>query len=513
MKCCLLKSKIPSEYQQVEYIESTGTQWIDTGAYITKNTSFSCDFAMVRNDGYGYCSIIGGTSGTMRAFIAQHKIFFNVGNSSYYSDYTPTSGTKYNITMDANLCYINSDLVYTGDASTITENSATINLFAEGNGVIWGACRIYHCQIYDNGTLVRDFIPAMRKSDNVIGLYDIVNGVFYTNAGTGTFLKGNVTSYEIQKCKVNIFKENQNSHNLPSEYQEVDYIQSSGTQYVDTGVAAHVDIKTVAKFSVSDLTASKNYIFGSVNSGVSRIQFSYSNPLFIGWGNRYENSISWDVDTNIHTVELGRWSNLKIDDTVAYTTGYGYFVNGLPIYLFALNSTRTPSDISNGVRIYECQIYDNSTLVRDFVPCYRISDNVAGLYDMVNDVFYTNAGTGVFTKGSNISNYNVQNVKNKLLDTQMLPINLTAMDSNGNLEGTLAYNGTPVAYAVGKPTITYTTTLDENNQETTTENITYSICNGFNAEYYSVTDAEMRQGGENKPTHFSIIKKAAQKCE
>ena len=40
------------------------------------------------------------------------------------------------------------------------------------------------------GVLVRNFIPAKRNSDNVLGLYDLVNNVFYTNAGSGTFIAG-----------------------------------------------------------------------------------------------------------------------------------------------------------------------------------------------------------------------------------------------------------------------------------------------------------------------------------
>ena len=41
-------------------------------------------------------------------------------------------------------------------------------------------------------------------------------------------------------------------------------------------------------------------------------------------------------------------------------------------------------------------------LVRDFIPCYRISDGVIGLYDKVSGKFYTNAGTGTFTKGADV---------------------------------------------------------------------------------------------------------------
>jgi hypothetical protein len=36
--------------------------------------------------------------------------------------------------------------------------------------------------------------------------------------------------------------------------------------------------------------------------------------------------------------------------------------------------------------------------VRDFIPVYRKSDSVVGMYDSVNDVFYTNKWSGSFTK-------------------------------------------------------------------------------------------------------------------
>ena len=50
--------------------------------------------------------------------------------------------------------------------------------------------RIYYFKIWNNNILIRDFIPALRNSDNVTGLYDLVNNEFYINAGTGTFITG-----------------------------------------------------------------------------------------------------------------------------------------------------------------------------------------------------------------------------------------------------------------------------------------------------------------------------------
>ena len=53
--------------------------------------------------------------------------------------------------------------------------------------------------------------------------------------------------------------------------------------------------------------------------------------------------------------------------------------------------------------IYSCQMYDeNEVLVRDFVPCYRKADNKSGMYDLVNDVFYTSATSTDFDVGPDV---------------------------------------------------------------------------------------------------------------
>ena len=61
----------------------------------------------------------------------------------------------------------------------------------DGNAILKPKLTIYSWKFYQDDILIRDFIPCYRKSDNVIGMYDTVNGIFYTNKGTGTFLKGN----------------------------------------------------------------------------------------------------------------------------------------------------------------------------------------------------------------------------------------------------------------------------------------------------------------------------------
>lgn len=50
--------------------------------------------------------------------------------------------------------------------------------------------RCFRAYVELNGSRVIDLIPCYRKSDGEIGMYDIVSGAFFANAGTGSFTKG-----------------------------------------------------------------------------------------------------------------------------------------------------------------------------------------------------------------------------------------------------------------------------------------------------------------------------------
>lgn len=71
--------------------------------------------------------------------------------------------------------------------------------------------------------------------------------------------------------------------------------------------------------------------------------------------------------------------------------------------LFAVNTGGAVDSRKASAKMYFCQIWDNGTLVRNFIPCYRKSDNVIGVFDAKNGIFYTNGGTGTFGKGANVT--------------------------------------------------------------------------------------------------------------
>ena len=191
---------------------------------------------------------------------------------------------------------------------------------------------------------------------------------------------------------------------LPVEYQEVKYLQSSKTQYIDTGIKANQDTSVVLKFDSiladgeyynapfgsRDANDSTQFFIGLQSNSDAKWFFRYGkNTYYAGFGEKYGYN------------ELTAHKNVWTLNNGANTFPYENFQSDYSMYLFGLNYAGNFDRGFNG-RIYSCKIYDNDTLVRDFVPCYRKRDNVIGMYDLVNGAFYTNSGTGAFIKGEDI---------------------------------------------------------------------------------------------------------------
>ena len=192
---------LPNEYQQIEYIESTGTQYIDTGIIPNQDTGFDIEFLtkniLTATDGK-FGSIMGARQGSadrelqLSTYSTNSKGIFRYGNNTY--DAGLTVNTKIHISLK-NRVYTNNDDLKYAVAGTF-ECPSTLTVFAlnhHGTKTQHGSLQLFSLKLYDGDILIRDYVPCYRKSDNVIGLYDLVEDKFYINKGTGTFVKGNDT--------------------------------------------------------------------------------------------------------------------------------------------------------------------------------------------------------------------------------------------------------------------------------------------------------------------------------
>lgn len=212
---------------------------------------------------------------------------------------------------------------------------------------------------------------------------------------------------------------------LPEEYQQVEYIATDGSQYIDTGVMAsdHADgILYSMKGNITGFTVSNNnnYFFGCLNDSKRSGNVSYDTrnstyPFSVYAGSnsaviKRTGPIAADTD---FVIVLRATSNASsADEIVATINGTSFVASGnafascdMPsanIYLFTANGVAATNGKFWGKLYSFAMDRIDGTPIRKFVPCYRVADGVIGLYDTVEGKFYTNAGTGSFTKGSDV---------------------------------------------------------------------------------------------------------------
>lgn len=185
---------LPDGYTQLEYIQSNGgAHYIDTGFKPNQNTGIIAKFQLLSSTG-NQTPIFSRTSRNVASF----GVFID-SNSRWTADYGTLrytnnsigAQTLINLNFDKNVVKFNNDS-YTFDAQTF-QGSSNLTIFGMNTGgTVANNARMnfYSCEIYDNGTLIRSFIPCKNPS-GTIGLYDIVNSKFYTNVGSsGTFTAG-----------------------------------------------------------------------------------------------------------------------------------------------------------------------------------------------------------------------------------------------------------------------------------------------------------------------------------
>lgn len=182
---------------------------------------------------------------------------------------------------------------------------------------------------------------------------------------------------------------------LPSEYQAVEYIQSTGREYINTGyILKGTDIIDIIYDNIAD-----GFVFGSrasssasysgiTNESTGQYNIRMGNNVIYNKTSRLEGTVKVHIENR----------NIAINDEIVSTTAYGSsFFNG-NCYLFTTNQNGSP--FTGEYAINRIRYFKIKGII-ELIPCYRINDNVIGMYDLINNVFYTNAGTGAFTKGSN----------------------------------------------------------------------------------------------------------------
>lgn len=175
----------------------------------------------------------------------------------------------------------------------------------------------------------------------------------------------------------------------------VGYIESSGTQYIDTGFKPNNNTRVV--MDVDILQTDVGPIFGTRTGigGISFVTWVMKDTQFrddFGSGSTNEVNVSSvlgriTIDKNKNVCAFGATSTSHSLYTFQLSTN---------LLLFAVTTDGNIDDRKLSGRLYACKVYDNDVLIRDYAPALDVS-GVACLYDKVSEQYVYNAGTGSFT--------------------------------------------------------------------------------------------------------------------
>ena len=386
-----------NRYIKVEYLESNGFQYIDTGLTTRENMKIDVKYYInnyntERNYVFGVYGMDGVNYGYRMQWSHANNSFAGYGNLGVGNIKTDNSKNINNLLFSEGKFYLNDTLIYDASGASLVyseDNDKNIYLFAvNGNGVIsnFSSIRMYYMKMYEGNTLLRDYVPVIDKNKRPC-LFDKVEKKCYYNQGIGEFNKYDHDDILVDKSN--------------ERYGKVNYIESTGTQSINTGLTTRENMKIDVKYYINNYEVTRNYVFGVYGAGNAyRMQWSQSNSSFAGYGNLYNSNIQSDNSNKLNHLVVDK-GKFYLNDTMIYDASNASQIysanNNASIYLFAVNGNGSVSNFSS-IRIYYMKIYEGNTLLRDYTPVIT-SSGKACLFDKVSRECYYNQGTGEFLYG------------------------------------------------------------------------------------------------------------------
>lgn len=171
----------------IEYIESSGTQYINTGITPSIDSSFEITLGSVDPLGGERAIFSTGTYSTGTYLMTQDTnnalTWYYPGKATVLSDYT----NKHKVELYRGRITVDDEII-ADNTNTSATTFGNITIFNVENDR-FSAYKLYGFNIYDNGDLVFEGLPA-KDPDGIPCLYDTVSGEYFYNAGTGSFVAG-----------------------------------------------------------------------------------------------------------------------------------------------------------------------------------------------------------------------------------------------------------------------------------------------------------------------------------
>ena len=185
---------LPSGYTRLEYIEGTGTQYVDTGYFPCELTRVVT--AITPTSGNTTNGVFGGrTDNNVSTFSTWcvdgvFRTDFDTNSQHVTTDVRVEAGVRVEVDKDRGTTRLGSKTFTQTGTAFRAANSMHVFAVNPDSKARYFRGRIETFSIYESGLLEHELVPARRASDGAVGMYDTVGGTFLGNLGSGAFKAG-----------------------------------------------------------------------------------------------------------------------------------------------------------------------------------------------------------------------------------------------------------------------------------------------------------------------------------
>lgn len=401
-----LKTSVPHGSTKVEWLESSGTQWILPNIS-TKDLSVEIDYSSLRitsNNNYQKTFGYWGDNEQYQILeTANYEPYPNIIRATIFGQTIPFGDrnnsleiqdrTKYK--FDANRGEVSlNNIIYANDIdfSKGSENNP-IGIFAtlENNwdGIRYANpanMRLYSFKSWKLKLLQTHLIPSLDKTGTPC-MFDLVSRKNFYNVGTGQFRYHPISNI------------------VPSNYTRIDYLESTGTQWIDTLSYLDDNVEVQTELQYTNLlynTDQVNWFYGNFSSRTKYILWGLYNNDNRGWAitgdlsrGFYIPSVCTLFDRFIveHTKDFIKLNGVACDFWDTQNLGGAAITKTL--YLFARHHKDGYAQFPVSGKMWYFKVLYNGTVSNNYVPCLDPTGTPC-MYDTATQTPYYNAGTGDF---------------------------------------------------------------------------------------------------------------------
>lgn len=379
---------LPYGCERLQYVESTGAQYIDTGVVPNGSTAYRLEFQMLSSAGESVFLLGSRVAFKDHAFYLSHQGVGEQQGGLLADGYTFSFGDAVAYTHRHDVArmtaeFVNGrtgllDRVAVADLSAVSTftGSRSIYLFTvNNNGTASTAAakmRLYSCTLTQNGQTVRSFVPV--RCFGTVGLYDTIGRVFYPSMSITQGASGLVAGPELVMPE---------SRRLPVGYTRLEYVSSSGHELFNTEIVP--DDKTEMHVRLRPHDSADVHMLGS-RQAFQQKGFGLSNNggFRMAYGTEYRDSGVMHLGTMVDvSFYAGRF---YVDGILSGEFSAQTFAGAGPIYVFTVNDNGSPHSQYATIDLAELQILTNGVPAREYVAA-KDAQGTPGLYDFVTGTF------------------------------------------------------------------------------------------------------------------------------